>query len=121
MTEKTEKVNERQIDFLKPCPFCGGEAEFIQEDIAGLYAVNCKECKCRTPFHFDFGEGSEKKALKVWNRRKPLEDIVEQLEKEKGIAFVTLANTGDKELDFAYQNVVAYMDKAIEIVKGGAV
>ena len=48
-----------------------------------------------------------------------IDKVVEQLEKERGIAFVTLANTGNKELDFTYQNVVAYMDKAIEIVKSG--
>lgn len=57
---------------LKPCPFCGGEAEFIQERILGLYAVWCKNCKCQTMCQFDFGEGlevSKQKSAYVWNRR----------------------------------------------------
>lgn len=57
---------------LKPCPFCGGEAEFIQERILGLYTVWCKKCKCQTSRQFDFGTGlevSKRKAADVWNRR----------------------------------------------------
>jgi hypothetical protein len=46
-----------------------------------------------------------------------IQGVVERLEKEKGIAFMTLANTGNKEYDAIYHNVVAYMEKAIEIVK----
>lgn len=49
-----------------------------------------------------------------------IDAVVEQLEKERSIAFVTLANTGNKEYDAIYTNVVAYLDKAIEIVKGGS-
>ncbi len=59
-------------DKLKPCPFCGGEADFIQDNVLGIYAVWCKECKCKTPYQFDFGAGlevSKRKAVEVWNRR----------------------------------------------------
>jgi Lar family restriction alleviation protein len=57
---------------LKPCPFCGGKAEFIRDRVLGLYAVWCKKCKCQTTYQFDFGEGlevSKRKATEVWNRR----------------------------------------------------
>lgn len=57
---------------LKPCPFCGGEAVFERDRIAGIYCVECANCKCMTTFQFDFGEGEEasrKKAADVWNRR----------------------------------------------------
>ena len=60
------------MEELKPCPFCGGKAEVIQERVLGLYAVWCKDCKCQTIYQFDFGEGlevSKQKAIKVWNRR----------------------------------------------------
>lgn len=45
--------------------------------------------------------------------------VVEQLEEQRAVAFLTLANTGDKESDFAYKKVADYLDKAIEIVKKG--
>lgn len=103
---------------LKPCPFCGGEAEFIQEDIAGLYAVNCKECKCRTPFQFNFGEGSEKKALKVWNRREPIDKIVKQLEELQERHPYKVV--GDYDTYSQYNQAwESCSDQAIEIVKKG--
>lgn len=97
---------------VKPCPFCGGEDIRYEED--DLIVIYCYECDCQSRRCETIEE-----AIEAWNRREPMDKIVEQLEKEKGIAFVTLANTGNKELDFTYQNVVAYMDKAIEIVKSG--
>lgn len=57
---------------LKPCPFCGGEAVFKRDRIAGIYCVKCTNCKCMTTFQFDFGDGEEvskKKAADIWNRR----------------------------------------------------
>ena len=47
--------------------------------------------------------------------------VVEQLEGEKGIAFLTLANTGDKVRDVVYDEVMVYLNTAIEIVKAGGV
>lgn len=55
---------------LKPCPFCGGEAELYVEN--GVTA-RCKLCYCGTPFRTDFGY-SKKSAIETvieaWNRRK---------------------------------------------------
>lgn len=64
---------------LKPCPFCGGEAQLVRDRI-GLWRVGCKKCNCMTTYQFDFGEGeeaSQKKAVNVWNTRKPMERVVE--------------------------------------------
>ena len=75
---------------LKRCPFCGGEAKLEQEKIVGLYTVKCKDCFARIPFQFDFGEGlevSKEKAIKAWNTRKPMQNIVERLEEEKTSCF----------------------------------
>lgn len=44
------------------------------------------------------------------------EKIKERLEEEKGIAFLTLANTGDKTKDIVYDEVMVYLNTAIEIV-----
>lgn len=48
-----------------------------------------------------------------------LEEVVKQLEAQKAVAFITLANTSDAALDASYRNVIAYLDGAIEIVRNG--
>ena len=45
------------------------------------------------------------------------EKIIEKLEEEKMSYFLTIANTGDEKLDYAYEQVGDALDKAIEIVK----
>lgn len=55
---------------LKPCPFCGGEAEVVErqpfEWCDRVYYVRCRSMKCdnRTGI-----EERKKEAIKVWNRR----------------------------------------------------
>jgi len=48
---------------LKPCPFCGGEAK-----IQGITVVwiKCKQCGTST-----CGFKEEKRAIDLWNSRKP--------------------------------------------------
>ena len=48
---------------------------------------------------------------------KVFEKIIEKLEEEKMFYFLTIANTGDEKLDYAYEQVGDAVDKAIEIVK----
>ena len=45
------------------------------------------------------------------------EKIIEKLEEEKMSYFLTIANTGDEKLDYAYEQVGDALDKAIEIIK----
>lgn len=47
--------------------------------------------------------------------------IVEEIKKEKMVYFLTIANTGDKSLDIAYEKVGNALDEAIEIVKRGGI
>lgn len=47
--------------------------------------------------------------------------VVEQLKQLKMRYFLTIANTGDKKLDIAYENVGNVLDRVIEIVRGGGV
>ena len=50
-----------------------------------------------------------------------MDKVVEQMEQLKMRYFLTIANTGDKKLDVAYENVGNALDRAIEIVKGGGI
>lgn len=50
-----------------------------------------------------------------------VEKVVAELEKTRMIFFLTIANTRNDELDFAYKNVCTALDKAIDIVKAGGV
>lgn len=50
---------------LRPCPFCGGEAEF--ETYGGTAcAVTCRKCHCGTPT-VSLNDGE--RAVEAWNRR----------------------------------------------------
>ena len=46
-----------------------------------------------------------------------VDKVVKQLKDLKAIYWVSIANTGDKKLDVAYEKVGNALDRAIEIVK----
>ena len=48
-----------------------------------------------------------------------VDKVVEQLKQLKMRYFLTIANTGNKKLDIAYENVGNALDRVIEIVKDG--
>lgn len=49
---------------LKPCPFCGGEAELHDVYSIKLYWCKCEECGAETQ-----AEDIIEKAIENWNRR----------------------------------------------------
>ena len=69
---------------LKPCPFCGGEAEVVKvhSGVAMFpYTVVCKSDECSASVGV-FKE-TRGKAIEAWNTRKPMEAVVAELEKQK--------------------------------------
>lgn len=50
-----------------------------------------------------------------------VDKVIKQLKDLKAMYWFSIANTGDKKLDVAYENVGNALDRAIEIVKGGGV
>lgn len=52
---------------LKPCPFCGGEAEMLDGftlKIPHAYFVRCKKCNTESDMY-----GTKRAAKKHWDRR----------------------------------------------------
>ena len=50
-----------------------------------------------------------------------VDKVSKQLKDLKAMYWFSIANTGDKKLDVAYENVGNALDRAIEIVKEGGV
>lgn len=66
----------------------------------------------------------QKEFIDCINRQPTAYDVdkaVEQLKELKMRYYLTIANTGDKKLDVAYENVGNALDRAVEIVKSGGV
>lgn len=118
---------------LKPCPFCGGEAEFYRTPIktnvgwCDSVVVRCKSCEARTnrvlydankhPNDEEYDE-----AAAAWNQRKPMEKILERLEEEAKKAMsnsekaAELGQKYEKHMIFNGAKGNAF-EEAIEIVK----
>lgn len=64
---------------LKCCPFCGGEAKYMEiKDFFISRFVTCTKCGIETPRNCL----NRKDAIKRWNTRKPMANIVKKLEDE---------------------------------------
>lgn len=68
--EKSRKVNESQIDFLEPCPFCGGEVELCTKIDRSAETAFFHCTKCHMWFEKFVWRGyGEKHIIEEWNRR----------------------------------------------------
>lgn len=54
------------IEEIKPCPFCGKDAELTENEDYYWY-VECTECCARGEWFYGYKE--KDKAIKAWNRR----------------------------------------------------
>lgn len=98
---------------LKPCPFCGGEAKLTV--FLGKLCVACTNCLGAIVPSVGM---TKKEAIEAWNRREPIEKIVEQLEEKATDAGEWYNNYEDSY----YEGEEDGIREAIEVVKsGGAV
>lgn len=72
---------------LKKCPFCGGEAK--TSVVFGRAGVVCTECDANIRMYLD---ASVEDAVKAWNNRKPVDDVLKRIENE---ILEKLSNCGD--------------------------
>lgn len=94
---------------LKPCPFCGGEAIIDREDIF------CDACHLSMKIddrlyngEAESYEEAKEQAIKAWNTRKPIDDIVERLKKAESVKNFGSRNSG---------NLLIPLNDAIDIVR----
>lgn len=104
-------------DRLKPCPFCGGEAGYTNAQLPNgteVYYIECLECGASSAVY-----GTAEKACREWNTRKPMDRIVEQLEKLPYKTKTIMRESKEVPEYFETVRVDKYIrqDKAIEIVK----
>ena len=102
---------------LLPCPFCGGEAHkriAFPVDADGMemnmYIVGCETCDIEFSWLWD-----EDVVIELWNTRKPMDRIVEQLEEHKKESHDDYLGLG---CDDDFGAMCAY-SHAIDIVKAG--
>ncbi len=67
------------MEKLKPCPFCGGDAELL-EGPRGIARVKCSICHCQTEdkepdITHGIPTSRRADAIKTWNRRYNENDI----------------------------------------------
>ena len=111
------KESQKNYNKLLLCPFCGGEAEItINKTRQGQTSVvRCTKCTCRkTLLKYPFYEGDiYADAVKDWNTRKPMQNIVELLE-EQAEECRKYWQEFDDEDSFGGMNAYCY---AVKIVK----
>lgn len=104
---------------LLPCPCCKGEGRLMQayQRHFPLYAVIC-QCGLQTK------DTSVEKAVEIWNKRQPIDDIVAELDKKvldsaDAAAEAQLGMCGNAAS--GYRGERDAYEEAIKIVKRGGI
>jgi hypothetical protein len=64
---------------IKPCPFCGEEAEVNNGGFGEKY-VTCKNNQCGGSLSGSIWFTSDEEAIEVWNRRPPMDEAISILD-----------------------------------------
>lgn len=60
------------MEKLKPCPFCGGDAEYDNSDSGPFEWIACQKCGARGPtINYNRKKLGDSRA--AWNRRTPID------------------------------------------------
>lgn len=54
---------------LKPCPFCGGEANLVEDPHNWVWSIGCSNDKCLGFSGLGWTYTSEREAAEAWNTR----------------------------------------------------
>lgn len=102
-------------DKLRECPFCGGEAKVRETGYRKwdgshrrFYIVEC-QCCCA-----NIEADTKEEAIKAWNKRSYIDEIVEQLEEEKNHCCVGCYEDYDPYEDGRFETY----EEVITLLKG---
>ena len=114
---------------LLNCPFCGGKAfvdthrfwdEKAKDFTVQTYGVKCYDCQTGTWQHYR----KEEDAIKQWNTRTPMANIVEKLEEKTEFLkeCTKYGNESSEQQEKSYSTMMMYevadlVDDLIDIVK----
>ena len=94
---------------LKRCPFCGGEAKLMDNG----HWVWCQHCLVESAYY-----DTREEAIKAWNTRIPMQNIVERLEEYRDDFMDDIYEELREDADNCRANrIIDRFDEAIEIVK----
>ena len=103
-----------EIKLLR-CPFCGGEAELLKGQCEIDNYVMCLECRSKTKLY-----NTKASAIKAWNTRKPMQNIVERLEEENTLLKEQRTEAieyDDEQIIFAANNQIRAFDYSLRVIK----
>ncbi|HDK27622.1 MAG TPA: hypothetical protein ENG48_11135 [Candidatus Atribacteria bacterium] len=73
------------MEYIKPCPFCGAEAEFFQRELLGddynysednnSWDIRCSNQTCYLSYGADWWLGKEE-IIMLWNQRTPYQSLL---------------------------------------------
>ena len=111
------KDGNKGINELLNCPFCGGEAKYMEiKDFFISRFVTCTKCGIETPRNCL----NRKDAIKRWNTRKPMANIVEKLEERRAKNDCQVCRHFQNGKDECMEDCTdALIDDLLDIVKKG--
>ena len=101
---------------LKPCPFCGGKPVLLKHNDEDYYKVFCECCGAR---QWTFANRTDRDAIRNWNTRKPMDNIVAELEKKQYQAEKDMELSEDIDEMNNYGGMSMAYKEAIDTVRRG--
>ena len=110
-----------QNDKRLPCPFCAGEARVVYAiHDYNMWGVYCDDCGANVETNEVAEADTAENAVRLWNTRKSMERIVEQLEgKIKELTDISSQCKLSKVQKAQNYGYMVAINHAIEIVRNG--